>query len=98
MFTTVLVNSESSIGEIIPGIGVNEGFCNGFRDVRPIRGSRYTLGSIEMRENLKNFLNSKFTITLCEKNSSLTFTLNNPVFHKILLYKVYLRCNVTVLQ
>ena len=59
MFTTVLVNSESSIGEIIPGIDVNEGFCNGFRDVRPIRGSRYTLGSIEMRENLKNFLNSK---------------------------------------
>ena len=58
MFTTVLANPESSIGEIILGIGVNEGFCNGFRDVRPICGSRSTLGSIEMRENLKNFINS----------------------------------------
>ena len=27
-------------------------------------------------------------IRLCEKNSSLTFNLNNPVFHKILLYKM----------
>lgn len=38
---------------------VNEEFCNGFRDVRPIRGSRYSLGAIEMRENLKNYLNNE---------------------------------------
>ena len=35
---------------------MNEEFCNSFRDVRPIRVSRDSLGAIEMRENLKNYL------------------------------------------
>ena len=51
------VDSESSIGEIIPGDWRND--VNDFRDVTPIRGSRYSLGVIEMRENLKNYLNNK---------------------------------------
>ena len=56
------VDSESSIGRTIPGDwlnDVNEELCNGFSDARKIHGSKYSLGAIEMRENLKNYLNSK---------------------------------------
>ena len=56
------VDLESSTGQIKPGDwrnDVNEEFCNGFRDVRSIRGSRYSLGAIEIRKNLKNYLNSE---------------------------------------
>ena len=56
------VDSESGIGEITHGNwqnDVNEEFCNGIRHVRSIRGSKYSLSVIDMRENLKNYLNSE---------------------------------------
>ena len=54
--------AESSIGEIIPKYwqnDMNEKFCSGFRDVRLIRGSRYSLGAIEMIKNLRSYLNTE---------------------------------------
>ena len=63
------VDSESSIGRTILRKkkknpedwlnDVNEELCNGFSNARKIHGSKYSLGAIEMRENLKNYLNSK---------------------------------------
>ena len=38
---------------------MNEKFCSGFRDVRLIRGSRYSLGAIEMIKNLRSYLNTE---------------------------------------
>ena len=60
MYTPIgLVDSESGDGSIHLGEWHNRDIAQGFNNIRPIRGNRNRLEVVQMRDEIKEYLNSE---------------------------------------